>query len=332
MGATAASALLVRPWVGLRVDTKGSRPAVLFGQLLLFVALAGYLGISGFTAFFCLRLLFGLALAFYGTGAMTFASTVESGERAAGVIAIYTLITMLAVGGAMGVAQITFEAYGFRVLIVISLALISVAGGVMSLRARPIKPVAGAARLPFFTVLKTKVVLAATASQFAASFSYGALFTFIPLASLAKGVPFYSLFFISFAASVIVSRFFVQRADNRFGLEKAILYASFLVVVSVMIPAVTISPVSLVLSGALYGIGFGLIFPSLVMLLMRRISQTSRGTSLSILIAAGDVGSAISAALLGVVAEHLGYPLVFTATVLILMLNVAYFYKTATAK
>jgi len=327
MGITAVGALLVRPWVGLRIDTSGSRPSILIGQLLLIISTAGYLGARSFAAFFGLRLLYGVALAFYGTGAVTFASHVESGEGTSNAIALYTLSTMLAIGLAMSISQIAFDMFGFGTLIIISLVLIGIAFGVVSLRSHPIKPSAGGIRIPFIVVLKSKVVLSTTICQFAANFSFSALFTFIPLAALDKGIQFYSLFFISFAVLVIGSRFCVQSINNKFGLEKAALYASLTMLISVLILFANISPATLIVSGILFGLGFGVVFPTLVMLLIGRVDQTNRGTSLSILIAAGDTGVALSATILGGVAEHLGYPYLFLITAMILIVGTYFFHK-----
>lgn len=332
MGAAAAGALIFRPWVGLRVDKYGSRPAIITGQVLVALALTGYLGLGGFAAFFGLRLLFGIALAFYGTGTATFASSVESGERATHAIALYTLITMLAIGLAMGTSQIMFDRFGFTSLVIVSLVFLAIAAGVMLLGSRPIKPASAGDRLPFFSVLKMNVVLAAAACQFGANFTYGAIFTFIPLASLSAGVQFYSLFFISFAALVIISRFFVQRANELWGLEKTALFSSLTLIGSIFILLTGISPLSLTVAGALFGAGFGLIFPTLVLLLVQCISPACRGTSLSILAAAGDVGGALSAALLGSVAEHAGFPAVFLTTAGVLAAISVFYYRKVTAK
>lgn len=330
MGSAAASALLIRPWVGLKVDMNGSRPAILIGQLLLLLSTAGYLGAAGFAALLLLRLLFGLSMAFYGTGAVTFASSVESGENASSAIAMYTFTTMLAIGMGMSISQITFDRFGFSTLTLISLALITFATLIMGLRARPIKPPTGGIRAPFMTVLKTKLVIVTTICQFATNFSFGAVFTFVPLAALDSGISFYSLFFITFAIFVIASRFFVQRINDILGLEKSVQYASLMLLTSVLLLYATISPLTLALSGAIFGLGFGVIFPTLVLLLVYRINPNNRGTGLSILIAAGDTGNALSAALLGGVAEHFGYPCLFMITALLLIGTSWYFYSVGT--
>jgi MFS family permease len=320
MGVTAASALFVRPWVGFKVDTKGCRPAILMGQLLFLLSIAGLLAATNFIEFFALRLLFGIALAFYGTGAVTFASSIESGENNASAIAMYTLVTMIGLGLAMGISQVAFDTFGFDIIVIGSLLLIGIAFGVMKLRSRPIDPSGGDVRVPFTAVLTSPAVVGIIISQFATSFSFSAVFTFIPLASLAQGIHFYSLFFIAFAILVIGSRFFVQDINNKLGLEKTVIYGGLTMVVSILLLLIIITPVILILAGSLFGIGFGVVYPTLVLLLIGRIHKSNRGTALSILTASGDIGAALSTAILGGVAEHFGYVYLFLTSALILVI------------
>lgn len=321
MGVTAASSLLVRPWVGVSVDTRGSRWAILIGQGLLFVSMLGYLLASRFVEFFLLRLLFGIGNAFYGTGSVTFASSIGKGELRASAIAMFTMITMLGLGASMGFAQLAFESFGFYALIIASLGFITLAFLFMKLRARAILPVASKNRASFMAVLKSPIVLATTISQFAAAFAFSGLFTFIPLASLEQNIHFYSLFFITFAIFVISSRFYVQKANHFFGLKQTVIYASLAMLFSVLLFFLGISQMVLIIAGGLFGIGFGVIYPTLVLILIQKIPESNRGTGLSIIAASSDIGNAISTAILGVVAEHFGYPVLFFSLALILSMG-----------
>jgi len=328
MGATAMSALLIRPWIGFQVDSKGSRPVILIGQILLILSTIGYWWATSFLAFFALRLLYGIGQAFYGTGAITFASGIGSGESNSNAIALYTLTTMFGLGLSMSIAQATFDSFGFNALIGISVMLLAVAFSVMKWRSHPIKLAASnAQRTAFMDVLKSNVVFASTLCQFAASFSFSAVLTFIPLATIDKGVSFYSLFFIAFAISVISSRLFVQRINHSLGLVHAIVYASITMLVSILLLLVTISPIILISSGILFGLGFGIVYPSLVLLLVERINQKNRGTALGVMIAAGDIGNALSTTILGAVAEHLGYTALFSTIALLLAVCIYYVYN-----
>ncbi|SDE40936.1 MFS transporter [Sporomusa acidovorans] len=88
----------------------------------------------------------------------------------------------------------------------------------------------------------------------------------------------------------------------------------------------------LIIAGGLFGIGFGAVFPSLVLLLVQKTAESNRGTALSILTAAGDIGNALSTAILGVVAEHLGYPFLFSAVAVTLFMGTYGFYFIVSKK
>lgn len=327
MGATAMSALLIRPWIGYQVDSKGSRPVILIGQMLLMVSTLGYWWATSFFTFLMLRLLYGIGQAFYGTGAVTFASSIGSGASNSNAIAMYTLTTMFGLGLSMSIAQATFELVGFNALVAMSVIMMGIAFAVMTWRSEPIKlSASNAQRTPFMDVLKSKVVFASTLCQFAASFSFSALLTFIPLAALDRGISFYSLFFIAFSIAVISSRFFVQKVNYHLGLINSTVYSSLIMLVSVLLLLLTISPMILILSGVLFGLGFGIVYPTLVMLVVECINKKNRGTALGVMIAAGDIGNALSSAILGVVAEHLGYTVLFSTTALLLAVCTYYVY------
>lgn len=137
MGITAIGALTVRPWAGLRVDERGSRPVILFGQALTALGLAGFLWANSFFSFLGLRLLQGVAMAFYGTGAITFASSVERPENTAGAISLYSVATMVGLGVATGSAPLLYDQLGFKPLIILGLAAVGTAAAVRSVICKP---------------------------------------------------------------------------------------------------------------------------------------------------------------------------------------------------
>jgi MFS family permease len=161
-------------------------------------------------------------------------------------------------------------------------------------------------------------------------FSFGAVFTFIPLAAIRSGISFYSLFFIAFAVAVISSRFLVQRIIEWFGLEKAGMYAYLALLLGGMLLLLPLSPAVLVVSGLIFGTGFGIAYPVFVLLLVHRIGAGNRGTSLGILNASGDIGSALSVSILGGIAEHFGYLYLFLAVTVILALCMYLLYSLLT--
>ena len=97
---------------------------------------------------------------------------------------------------------------------------------------------------------------------------------------------------------------------------------------SALIIAIYPSALTFAASGVLIGLGFGVIFPALTIYVIQRISPAIKGTGLSILTASGDVGNALGAAILGIVAEYFGFRWVFGLSALVVVVCTRYFYVT----
>ncbi len=319
MGATAIAALLLRPWIGMQVDTRGSRPILLLGEVLMLLSIIGLPWAKSTLSYVGLRGLYGVAIAFYGTGAVTFASSIGTGKTNSNAIAMYTLITMIGLGSSMSLAQIYFDNFGFPVVVLSAAALLATAFYVMRFRvSSSAAPVSKDRHASFMAVLKEKTVLATAVGQFGAMFAYGASFTFVPLAAIRSGIAFYSFFLIAFAVSVVVSRFLVQRIIECLGMEKACVYSYAAMVSGMLLLLFPFSPVVLIAAGLSYGAGLGVAFPAFVILVVQRVEVANRGTSLGIMIGAGDIAIALSVSILGAIAQHFGYFYLFLATSVVL--------------
>ena len=326
MGIAAVGALIVRPWAGKAVDTRGSRPVILFGQSLMAVCFTAYIFFTGFLPMLLVRFLHGAALAFYGTAAVTFASNVESPENTASAISLYTVFTMIGMGSATSLAPFFFHEWGFVPLAFLSLAALFISVSFAVWRTRPIAPISNAGDMPFLMVMRDKAVWAPTVCLFASNFAFSTLFTFIPLYALAENVSGYSAFYVSFALAVVATRLGVQSLTQAFRPESVATAASLMNAMSSVLMTIYPSQLSFAVSGVLIGLGFGIIFPTLTVYVVQRIAPSVKGTALSILTAAGDVGNALGASVLGVVAELFGFRWVFALAAIVVLACARYFY------
>ena len=171
-------------------------------------------------------------------------------------------------------------------------------------------------------------VWAPTVCLFASNFAFSTLFTFVPLYAMSESVSGYSTFYICFAIAVIFTRLAVQSLTQAFSAEMVATVASALNILSALVVIIKPSPWTFGISGILVGLGFGVIFPALTVYVIQRIPPAVKGTALSILTAAGDVGNALGAAILGIVAEWFGFRWVFAAAALVVLLCARYFYVT----
>ena len=328
MGIMAIGDLVMRPWAGRAVDRQGSRPVILLGQVLIGACFASFIWFTGFWLLLLIRFIQGAAQSFYSTGAVTFASSVESPQNTASAISLYTVFTMIGLGSATSLAPFLFQEIGFIPLVLFSLLMLSVAISFTIWRARPIAPIRDANALPFSSVLHLKAVWAPTICLFASNFVFSTLFTFVPLYAVSMSIPSYSVFYIFFAIAVIVTRLGVQRLTEAFRAETVATAASLMNVGSALIIAIYPSTVTFAISGVLIGLGFGVIFPALTIYVIQRIPPAVKGTGLSILTASGDVGNALGASILGLVAEWFGFRWVFILSALVVLICAHYFYDT----
>ena len=332
MGITAIGALIMRPSSGRSVDRYGSRPIILFGQSILAVCFSAYFWFTGFIPLLIIRFLHGAAQSFYSTASVTFASSVESPQNTAGAISLFTVFTMVGLGAATSLAPLLYLEISFFPLVGLSLLSLAIAIAFALFRARPIAPLKDAERMPFSSVMHLPAVWAPTVCLFASNFAFSTLFTFVPLYALSESVSGYSSFYICFAVAVIVTRLAVQSLTQTFSAEMVATVASALNVLSALVVMVNPSAWTFGLSGILVGLGFGIIFPALTVYVIQRIPPAVKGTALSILTAAGDVGNALGAAMLGIVAEWFGFRWVFAAAALVVLLCARYFYVTLVNK
>jgi MFS family permease len=330
MGIAALGALIVRPWCGKLVDSRGSRPVLLFGQALTAFGVAAYFLVSAFLPLLLLRFFQGMAMAFYGTASVTFASSVESSDKIAAAIALYTVFTMVGLGIATSGAPLLFGILGFKSLTGVGLAAILFAAGIMSFRGKTIAPAAGKQRAPFLAVLRAKEVLAPTICLFASNFACMTMFTFVPLLALSKSMPF-SGFFISFMLAVVATRLSVNQLAYRIRTVILATLASLINALGVILVAAYISPATLIAAGSCIGIGFGLIFPVMTVYVVQHSHPANKGAALSILTGAGDVGNALGASVLGIVADIFGYQALFAASAVVVLLCTWHFYASLAA-
>ncbi len=328
MGIMAIGALVMRPWAGRSIDQRGSRPVILFGQVLLGACFSAFLWFTTFWPLLLVRFVQGAAQSFYSTAAVTFASSVESPQNTASAISMYTVFTMIGLGSATSLAPLFFHEIGFTRLVALSLLAMGIAIFFALFRARPIAPIRDSEVLPFSSVLHLKAVWAPTVCLFASNFVFSTLFTFVPLYAISVSLQNYSVFYIFFAIAVIATRLGVQHLTQTYRAETVATVASLMNVGSALVIAIYPSAFTFAVSGVLIGLGFGVIFPALTVYVVQRISPSIKGTGLSILTASGDVGNALGAAILGIVAEQFGFRWVFILSALVVLICARYFYVT----
>lgn len=307
--------VFVQPWLGPRLDLDGRKLYLVGGSLLMGTAAAVYAFVPvEFVPMLTLRAIHGLGFAMYLTASWTWVADYSPPGRVGELFGIFGISGLISGAVGPGLAEFVESHYHFNGLFWTGSSLI-LSGAVMTffLKDRP-PECPDISRIPsFFRLIGTLQMRGTALGSLGFGIAVGSIFAFVApyLASLnINGVG--GLFACTTLASG-ASRVYAGRQTDRLGPARLIVPALILLAVgSFSISQIAFSG-SLVLpvligSGLAAGLGYGVIYPALNALALKRLAPEARGRGLSVVTAAIDLGSTAGAAICGIVAHHHGYP------------------------
>jgi MFS family permease len=303
IGAYAVTGLLLRPVAGRLADTRGRKPTVLVGAML--VALSGllYLPSLGIAGLIVARLILGAGEGAVYTAGSAWIVDLAPEERRGRVLGLYGLAVWggLSVGPLLG--EVLLNAGGYDLVWIVAAAL-PVLGALIALAARdPFVPLAHAEPHPL-------IAPEAVGPGFAvglASFGYAAVATFIVLHLESRGVGHGATVFAAFAAMIVLTRLVFGDLPDRMGAAPVAIAATIGEACGLLLIAVAHSlPVALA-GGMAMGAAFALLNPSLMLIALGRVSQRARGAAMGTYTAFFDAGVGLGAPAAGIVAALTSY-------------------------
>lgn len=312
--------IFVQPWLGPRLDREGRKRYLLLGSGMMALAAACYPFIPIHLApMIVARLVHGFGFACYLTASWTWVADYAPSNRIGEFFGIFGISGMIS--GAIGpgiaeylVAEKSYENlffYGGGFILVGLFALLGIKDR------RPTGEGHKKAK-GFFRLLRSVAMRGTAIGSIAFGVGMGSIFAFIaPYLSTLDIEGVGPLFACTTLASG-ASRVYAGRQTDQLGPAKLVAPALFLLAAGAFgLAQVAYSgefalPV-LVGSGLTAGLGYGVVYPALNAVAIRRLDEASRGRGLSLVTAAIDCGSFSGAFLAGLVSHHLGYPAGFRA-------------------
>ena len=303
IGAYAITGLLLRPVAGRFADTRGRKPTVLVGALL--VALSGllYLPSLGIAGLIVARLILGAGEGAVYTAGSAWIVDLAPEERRGRVLGLYGLAVWggLSVGPLLG--EVLLDAGGYDLVWIVAAAL-PVLGALIAVTARdPFVPLAHAEPHPL-------IAPEAVGPGFAvglASFGYAAVATFIVLHLEARGVGHGATVFAAFAAMIVLTRLVFGDLPDRMGAAPVAIAATIGEALGLLLIAFAHSLPVAIVGGIAMGGAFALLNPSLMLIALGRVSQQARGAAMGTYTAFFDAGVGLGAPAAGLVAALTDY-------------------------
>ncbi len=306
IGSYAITGLLLRPFAGRLADHRGRKPTVLLGSAL--VAVGGFmyllpLGVGGLIA---ARLVLGAGEGTVFTAGSAWIVDLAPVERRGRVIGLYGLAVWsgLSVGPLIG--ELLLHASGYTLVWVFA-GVAPLIGAVIATRLPdPFHPVPAAEEGEHHALIEREAVRPGAALALG-SIGYATVAAFVVLHLEARGVGHGATVFGAFATMVVLTRLIGGDLPDRIGPVRVAIAAALVEAVGLITIAVAHSlPVALV--GALaMGAAFSLLYPSLSLIVVNRVSDRRRGAALGTFTAFFDAGVGFGAPLAGAAAALTSY-------------------------
>ena len=313
------SALLVRPFGGKMLDTKGRAPVFLTGLVILVTSLYSLAISTTILILVIVRIVQGVGWGLSNTASGTIASDLVPKDRRGEGLGFFGLSgnLALAIGPALGLFLVNHIQFSTLFIICGSLTLIALllALNVKYVKAEPLTQAEieedelNTSRFNFFE----KRALPASALLFFITFTFGGIATFLPAYTFQQGfAPHYiQIYFVLYALALVTTRFFAGRIYDRRGLAIVFIPGSLLIIAGLTLLAILNSPVYLFVGAILYGLGFGTVQPALQASAINTTPPRKRGMANATFFSAFDLGVGLGAMTFGLVAQYADYNMIY---------------------
>ncbi|MBN3875704.1 MULTISPECIES: MFS transporter [unclassified Nostoc] len=311
MGSFAIGLLLSRPMLGRLADERGRKIVLVIGTIVATIAPFGYLATQSLGLLILVRIFHGISVAAFTTGYSALVADLAPAETRGEIIGYMTLATPigLAIGPAFGGYLEATSGYGILFLLSAELGFVALLG-IVQVTNPPVQTqeqTEGEDR-KFWQILASPRVRVPTIVMLLVGLSLGAVHTFVSLFLKSTQVDFNGgLFFTAAAISSFSIRVFAGKASDRFGRGLFITFGIFCYVLALILLWQAYSPIVFLLAAIAEGAGGGTLISMMITMMADRSLPQERGKIFAICIAGLDLGIAIAAPLLGIIAELVGY-------------------------
>jgi MFS family permease len=317
------SALIVRAISGNAADTLGRRPLLLAGLLILILFNSSYFFVSTIGVILVLRFCQGIGWGMVSTTFATIMSDIVPANRRGEGTGYFALSIILATSLATIAGIEIMKHYDFTTLLLTSTAL-AVIGMLLTLgiSIAPIKQLAKAShknKSLTWSDLFEKSALLPSWLCFLHSITLGGIMSFLMLYGAEIGVENTWIYFAGHVAMILISRPFAGKLFDQKGHTVVIIPGIILMITGLTLLSYATSESSLLIASLFYGLGYGAAHPSLQAWAINRSPANRKGAANGTFLSSLDLGYAVGAVVLGLIAAHTNYAVMYRVSVLFLI-------------
>lgn len=323
------SALLVRPYAGRMLESKG-RGFVYLTGLAIFVLSVGSFGFAlGIGFLFLMRIVQGVGWGFSTTASGTIATDLIPPRRRGEGMGYFGLSgnLALALGPTLGLALADVVSFKqlFLLCAVLGLAAFLFASRISYKKVEKNEQEIEKRKWDVYE----KTALHPSFLLFFITVTFGGIASFLPLYTAQKDISGIQWYFLIYALTLMLSRTFAGKLYDQKGHRAIFIPGAFLIMVAMILLAWLPNSMVMYIAAGLYGFGFGSVQPALQAWSVEKAPMNRKGMANATFFSFFDLGVGIGAIAFGQIGHWLGYGSIYISSALSVFLSILlYLYLT----
>lgn len=316
------SALLIRPFAGQLLETKGRRFVFVAGLTIFILTI----GVFGFTTslilLFAIRVIQGIGWGYSTTASGTIATDLIPAKRRGEGMGYYGLSgnVALAIGPSLGLILVNIISFKELFLICGLLGIIAWISA-STIRYKKAEPIAIAAKTTKWNLYE-KSALQPSILIFFISVTFGGISTFLPLYADQRGVTGIQWYFFIFAAALMTTRIFAGQLYDKHGHKAIYIPSTILISIAMLLLAWMPNNTVLYIAAICYGLGFGALQPALQAWSVEKAAANRKGMANATYFSFFDLGIGFGAIVFGQIGYFLDYRSIYITAALSVLLSI----------
>lgn len=310
LGVFTISAVLLRPFIGKEVDRRGRKIILVLGIIIFFLSMLLYDFTKNVTSLLLLRVLHGIGWGAATTAATTLIADIAPPNRRGEAMGIFGMASNVAMAIGPALSMMLLLEYDFPILF-------SISAGISFISLLLVLPISETMVVHPKTPLFSREALFPSALMFMISLTYGSIVSFLSLFAQKQGISNPGIFFTVFALTLILVRALAGKLSDIKGRKFVIIPGMILIAAGLGVLSTASALGSFLAAALLYGLGFGLVHPSLMAYLVDMVSDRGRGAAMGTFTAAFDLGIGAGSIVFGFILQYFDFQVMYMLSGLI---------------
>lgn len=317
------SALLIRPYAGHALESKGRAFVYISGLIIFIISVGSYAFAMSITFLFMMRIIQGIGWGLSTTASGTLATDLIPVKKRGEGLGYYGLSGNLALAFGPSLGLTLTGVLTFPQLFLICAAL----GLTALLLASIIKYKKVETPLKKTTDKKwdlyEKSALKPASLILFITVTFGGIATFLPLYTVEKGVTGIQWYFLLYAIALMITRTFAGKIYDKKGHRAIFIPGASLILVAMLLLTWLPNNSILYTAAILYGLGFGSVQPALQAWSVENTPANRRGMANATFFSFFDLGIGLGAIFFGQIGHLFGYQSVYLSSALSVLISIS---------